>query len=583
MQNQSNPTRNWGIEQKKRPVRARGGMVAAKMPEAAEVGVSILKAGGNAVDAAVATAFAIGVVEPYMNGIGGGGYMVIWLEKEKRSLIIDYPMISGSEAHETMFPLADANTESQALLFGWPATVNNENVVGYTSIAVPGNVAGLSMALERYGTMSLAEVMQPAIDLAENGYAVTWHTTLMQALFLGALKSFPETVKTQLGPGGVPMASYDQSNPAIHTQKELARSLRLIAEKGPREFYSGELGKKIVADLRANGSSITENDFSSYEAVEKDTVKVDYHGAVVHTIGGGTGGLSSSESLTMLDQLDTSPPGQRTAEDYHMMAQVFRQTFADRYAYLADDQAVHVPEAVLTDPEYARERIATFDRDVATQPVAGTKGRLGIEHDLDISVPEYLGARSSSTTHLSVVDAEGNAVSITQTLLNLYGSCVVIPETGVLMNNGLMWFDPEPGRPNSPGPRKRPLSNMAPMVITRDDTLVASLGSSGGRKIQNCNVQVAINLIDSDMRAQEAIQEPQIETSTTLLVVSPDIDTGVTQKLIEMGHNVAVRDNAAQTFDFASPVAIRRLADGSLDGGADPWYFPATVVGVEEE
>lgn len=194
------------------------------------------------------------------------------------------------------------------------------------------------------------------------------------------------------------------------------------------------------------------------------------------------------------------------------------------------------------------------------------------------SVPEYVQTRSGSTTHLGVIDAEGNAVSLTQTLLGLYGSSVVIPETGVLMNNGMMWFDPEPGRPNSVGGRKKPLSNMSPAIITRDDRIVASVGSSGGRKIQNCNAQVIANIVDGDMGAQEAIVTPQIDASTVELITSVRIPADVRDALSRMGHDVAVRDESMMTLDFASPVAIRRNDDGVLDGGADPYYFPATII-----
>lgn len=349
----STPDRRTTWSARRTPAFGHGGMVGAKTPQAAEAGIAMLRKGGNAIDAAVATAFAVGVTEPFMSGLGGGGYMTVWLEREKRSLIIDFPMISAANATEDMFPLAQAGSSGDAFLFGWPATVDNANVTGYRAIAVPGTVAGLALALERYGTLSLAEVMEPAIALAEDGFPVTWHTTLVSTLYLPLLREFPATMDAMLGPGGFPLATFEQHKPALHRQPDLAKTLRAIAEKGPREFYEGEIGRKITNDLAAHGSPITKDDFSRYEAVERETVTVDYRGAQIHTIGGGTGGTSLAEALTMLNLLPSGTPADRGAEELHMMAQVFRQAFADRYAYLADPDHVDIPQEALLDPAYA--------------------------------------------------------------------------------------------------------------------------------------------------------------------------------------------------------------------------------------
>lgn len=569
----------WSAQQ--HPVVAKGGMVAAKMPEAARAGASILASGGNAIDAAVATAFAVGVCEPFMNGLGGGGYMVVWLEDEGKSLVIDFPMISASAATPDMFELADNGGTGDAFLFGWPTVKNNANVVGYDSIAVPGSVDGLAMALEKYGTMSLSEVLGPAIKLAEDGYAINWMSTLMQAIYLPLLKMFPATVDAFLNADGNPLVTIDQTNPKIHTQPDLAKTLRRLAKHGARDFYEGEIGATIAADLARNGSRITAEDLANYRAIEREPLIIDYHGHQVHTIGRGTGGLSVGEALTMMNLLPAVDPTERSAADLNMMAQVFQQAFADRFAYLADPDAVEVPEATLVSETYAASRIARMTPNAMTPPEAGHRETLGVSHSMEPSVPEYVQTRSSSTTHLSTVDKQGNAVSMTHTLLGLYGSAVVIPGTGVLMNNGMMWFDPEPGRPNSVGGWKRPLSNMAPIIITKDQHLVASLGSSGGRKIQNCNAQLVMNMVDGNLSAQEAIDLPKIDASSTQLAVSSRYPSEIIEGLKEVGQPVSVRDEAMLTYDFASPVAIRRSSEGTLDGGADQWYFTATVVGVD--
>ncbi|MCO5229439.1 MAG: gamma-glutamyltransferase, partial [Thermomicrobiales bacterium] len=247
--------------------------------------------------------------------------------------------------------------------------------------------------------------------------------------------------------------------------------------------------------------------------------------------------------------------------------------------YLADPNFVHVPIAAMVSPEYARVTTAALGEN-ATTPTPGRREVLGVQHQLQASVPEYM--KDGSTTHLSVMDGEGNAVSITQTLLSLFGSFVTIPGTGILMNNGMMWFDPEPGRPNSIAGGKRPLSNMAPAVIVRDGTAIASLGASGGRKIMNCNAQLIMNLVDGDMSAQAAIDAPRIDCSTREVLVSTRLDSDTRTALEDKGYSLGLRHEALLTGDFSSPTAIRRSADGTLDGGADPWYMPATVAAVED-
>lgn len=566
-----------------RPVRqspmSMRGMVGAKMPQAAEAGVEMLRRGGNAVDAAVATAFAVGVAEPWMSGIGGGGYMVVWLAKAKRSVVINYPMISAAGATPDMFPLANAGT-TDSFLFGWPATVDSANSIGHRSVAVPGTVAGLALALERYGTMPLAEVLESAIVIAEEGFPVTWHSTLTIAKDTANIQRFPETARTFLTAGGNPPATVEQHKPAVIRQPDLARTLRSIAEGGPDAFYTGDIARTITSHLVENGSPITYEDFASYRAEELEGLVAEYHGHQVHTIGGGTGGTSLAQALTMLDQVEGSDPAERSTAQWHRMTQVFRPAFADRFAWLADPAHVEVPQEALLDPDYARECLASFPDDRAVSPKTGDRTRLGIAHDMPGSVPEYI--RDGSTTHLGVIDDEGNAVSLTQTLLAAFGSRVTAPGTGVLLNNGMMWFDPEPGRPNSVGGRKRPLSNMAPAIVTRDDAVVASVGSSGGRRIQNANVQIIANIVDAGMTAQEAVDAPRIDTSTPALAISARVDPAIVDELAAMGHPVSVRHEQLMTSDFASPVVLRRGDEGMIDGGADPYYFPATVIAMED-
>jgi gamma-glutamyltranspeptidase / glutathione hydrolase len=560
------------------PAVSRDGMVAAKTPAAVDAGLAMLQKGGNAIDAAIATAFAAGVAEPMMNGLGGGGFLVAWLAREQRKVVIEFPMISAAAATPDMFPLSSGGA-TDTFLFGWPSTIDSANVIGHRSVAVPGTVAGLALALERYGTLSLAEVLGPAIVIAEEGFPVTWQTTLLIAKDLGNLSRFPATAATFLTPNGHPPSTTEQLKPTLIRQPDLARTLRAIADQGPRAFYEGEIAQSIATHLGEHGSPITAADLGAYQATESPGITVDYHGHQVHTVGGPSGGTSLGQALTMLNQINLASAGHNSAPYLHAMTQVFRQVFADRFAWLADPDHVDVPFDALLDPAYAEECLAGFDPERASPPRTGDRVRLGVTHDMPPSVPEYV--RDGSTTHLGVIDADGNAVALTQTLLAGWGSRVTIPGTGVLMNNGMMWFDPEPGRPNSVAGRKRPLSNMAPALVTIDGHSVASVGASGGRRIQNCNAQVIANLVEFGMNAQQAINAPRIDTSTRLLAVSSRIDPDVRNRLAAMGHDVSPRDESLMTSDFASPVVIRRAGDGLLDGGVDSWYFSATAGGVE--
>lgn len=554
------------------PASGKGGAVAGKMPAAVNAGIEILDAGGNAFDAAVATAFAMGVAEPWMNGIGGGGFLVGWLAREQRAFTIEYPMISPLGATEDMFPLADG---VDAALFGWPKTVNNANVLGFESVAVPGTVAGLCMALARYGSLPLATILAPAIRLAEEGVDVTWHTTLMMAKDQANLQRFSGTASIYLDAlGNPPFDAEGIPTPKLRNP-ELAQTLRAIAEGGPAAFYEGELATTMADFLAQGGSRITSEDFAAYEAIEDPGLSIDIAGHTVHTVGKGSGGTSLVEALGILQHLDPGADGQNSPAALHKMIHAFRQAFADRFTYLADPDLVDVPLAALLDPAYHAERAARFSPHAIAAIEAGTKSRLGVGHDFAASVPEYM--RDGSTTHLGVVDADGNAVSITQTLLSLWGSRVTVPGTGVLFNNGMMWFDPEPGRPNSVAGRKRPLSNMAPALLVRDGQIAASVGSSGGRKIMNCNAQLLLNLAVWGMEMGDALAAPRLDASTRALNVSSRMPAATVEGLRALGHPVTLIDESLLAGGFASPVAIARQPDGTLEAAADAWYFPATA------
>src|SRR5215207_3059774 len=362
----------------------RGGMVAAKTPQAAAAGTDILRRGGNAVDAAVITAFTAGVVEPWMNGIGGGGYMVVQAPDEAPA-VVAYPMVAPVGAWPEMFPLSGAGSDTE--LFGWPAVVDSANVWGYRSVAVPGTVAGLALALERWGTISLAEALAPAIRWAEEGVPVYWHTTLMIAGDLRALKHFPATAAIFLDPDGTPPVTADQTDPYLLRQEDLARTLRAIASDGPRAMYEGAIGQAMADDLASNGAPFTRDDFASYQARIAPALSTIYGASEVHTVGGGTGGTTLVESLNILSEFDQRNLGYHTPLALHRMARAFRVAFADRYAWLADATQIEIPVDLLTSQEYARERAESLATERLETIPAVAAERTGVRHGLETSLP----------------------------------------------------------------------------------------------------------------------------------------------------------------------------------------------------
>jgi gamma-glutamyltranspeptidase/glutathione hydrolase len=560
---------------------ASGGMVAAKSPWAAAAGAEVLRRGGNAIDAAVATSFAIGVAEPWMSGTGGGGFMVI-NRPGHEPVYINFPMISPRAATPDMFPLAGA-AMVDGLGFGWPGVVDDANISGPRSVTVPGNVSGMAVANEQFGTMPWADLIAPAIQLATDGPPVTWHTTLRIANVLGTMQKFGPTM-ANFCPTGVPPATVLQTNPARLAQPDLARTLGLIASEGPRAFYEGETAQAIVRYLAERGGILTEEDFASYQAQVLPALTTTFAGHTIATTGGGTGGTSFIEGLNLLSALGVGELEHNSVEALHRMTQAFRQAFADRFAYLADPAQVDVPLAVMTDPAYAAEQAARFPADRLGTVAAGSAERMGVSHGLAGSMAEYAEVANQisgeSTTHFSVIDGDGVAVSVTQTLLSVWGSFEMAPGTGVLLNNGMMWFDPVPGRPNSIGGGKAPLANMTPFLIVKDGQSVASIGSSGGRKIMNCHAQLAMNVLNHGLSMQPAISAPRIDASTSELLLSARIPAAVVEQLAAMGHRVAVRDETLMLGEFASPTGVLIDGDGNRRGGVDPYYYPAAAAGV---
>ncbi|HSB82198.1 MAG TPA: gamma-glutamyltransferase [Candidatus Methylomirabilis sp.] len=542
------------------------GLVVAAHPLGADVGATILKRGGNAVDAAVATAFAMTVVEPFMSSIAGGGTMLVHLAQRGETVALDFNVQAPAACHETIYPLADGVATD---LFPWRKVVDDANVFGHRSVAVPGSVAGLSLALERYGSMELRDILAPAISLARDGFPSDWYLALTTATHAQELAAFPATARTYLRGG-----HYIHRPPTIGegdrvTAPDLARSLDLIAREGSAAFYKGAIAQAIHEEMQAHGGFLTQNDLAAYAVRVQPTLVGQYRGLELAFSPGATGGVTSLEILNILSAFPSREVGFDAPQGLHLRAEAVRHAFQDRLKYLGDPAQLEAPWAALASREYGVQvagAILTHGRRSQRQApdpwqFEGKTGRS--------ERPAWgKGESGDCTTHIGVVDRQRNMVSLTHTAVSIFASRVVVPGTGILLSNGMLWFDPESGRPNSVGPGKRALVNMVPVLAFRRGEPYLTLGAPGGRKIISAIPQVLSNMADLKLSPQAAIEAPRLHTEGDDLWVDDRVGEKLLAALRKLGHRVTVRQESPSTLYFSRPVAIRVTKKG-LQAGLD--------------
>ena len=548
----------------------KNGLAVAKHPLIARAGAEIMEAGGNAVDGAVAAAFTNTVVEPYMSGIGGVGFMMVHLARENKTVVVSYPGRAALAAHERMYELEDGVGSG---FLPWRKVKDETNVFGALSVAVPGTVAGLCLAHERYGRLPLAQVMAPAIRLAAEGFPVGWHTSLMLARALPYIKGQAETARIWLD-NGYPRATIDPLKPALVVQKALAATLSTIAQGGADAFYRGVLTPKIVEDIKAAGGIITAEDLESYRAEIVEPLEVEYRGHRVCTVPGASGGATMAQILHLAQRFDLAPLRPDSPQGLHLLAECMRLAFADRFRHMGDDTQVPVPWQGLFNQAYRDDRADTIRPDRALEEaLAGDPWRYQEAPPEGLPTPSPDRPTDDCTTHLGTMDAEGNMVSCTQTSVMLFGSGITLPQTGVLLNNGMLWFDPEPGRVNSVGPGKRGLINMAPALVLHGGEPLLTIGSSGGRKIIGSNAQIISNIIDHGLGLQQAIDAPRVDASTPQVLLDDRLPREVIEHFERLGHRAAVVGEAFTPRSFSSPVGVLRDPDtGLMTSGLDSFY-----------
>ncbi len=543
---------------------SQNGMVTAQHPEAAGIGASVLEQGGNAVDAAVATAFAIGVLLPLSNGIGGGGVMVIRMP-DGSTTSVDFGMITGEYVSPEMFEYEDTlevpgpDAHRMSRRFAAPAVVNRENIAGYKSISTPGTVAGLSAALEKWGTFDLSDVIEPAAKLADDGVPTSHALTLAIFAARKLISRYPNTAAL-LMPNGIPPAPNE-----LFKMPGYARSLRLIAKHGPSVFYKGELAQAIVDEIQKNGGILTADDFASYEAlVYEHTLDGSYRGLTLSGVPGANACSLTIEALQILQQFELGSLDWNSPEHLHLLIETFKLATVDRYTYLGDPALTGSPIEALTHPRFAKKRAQEISQDRAGQPAAGNPWPFADSPEPDGFLPPAGMPFDAGTTHLTVVDQSRMAVSLTQSNVGFSG--VAIGELGVVMNNAMRWPETLPGTINSIYPRARSVHNMSPLVLQRNGQLWGAIGSSGGRRIATALAQSLINVIDFGMNLQEGIQAPRIHVETDDVLIDGRLGEAHRSALESLGHQVHVATPNHVEAQFSTPNGIRDTGSGLISG-----------------
>ena len=513
------------------PVHAQHGMVVSSQELASRAGVEIMQAGGNAVDSAVAAGFALAVVHPAAGNLGGGGFMLIRMA-DGRAHFLDYREKAPAAAKPDMYLDAQGNV------------IEDASLIGYKSVAVPGSVAGMVYAEQKYGKLMLRQVIAPAIRLARDGYPLSWSEA--RDLHDKYLSQFPESRRIFQREG-----NYYQPG-EVFRQPDLARTLERIAAK-PDDFYHGDLASELAAAVQKGGGLITADDLAKYEVKEREPVRGTYRGyEVISAPPPSSGGTVLIEALNILEGYDLNKLGDRSALSIHFTTEAFRRAFFDRAEFMGDPDFGKIPVAQLVDKKYGAAWRDSIDSDRAS-PSKELK-RPAIFSELEQFAAVHAQPRvyreGTHTTHYSVVDAEGNAVAVTTTINNWFGSHVTADGLGFLLNDEMDDFSAKPGVPNSDGliqgtanaigPGKRPLSSMTPTIVVRDGRPFLVLGSPGSSKIITTVANVLMGVIDYGMNIQEAVDAPRFHNQwlPDLLNVERWFSPDTVHDLEKMGYHV---------------------------------------------
>ena len=508
-------TQHWQLT--KPAATGRRGMVVAQAKSAAEAGVAVLDARGNAIDAAVATALALAAVEPWNSGLGGIGFALVHRAGEARADVVDFGPMAPRGLNPDSFKLTGRHVPNQ---FNWPEVEGDANINGPMAVAIPAAVAGYDFMHRHWGRLPMTDVISPAVALARRGLPQDWFTTLKIANSASVLRRYPESARIYLPDGLPPVAPY-QGTPGFFRLGNLPATMERLQKAGLRDFYEGEIAASIAADIAAMGGALSGIDLANCQARTMKASEVTWRGRTLQM----AGGLTASPTATrVLQQLGTARFGAAPDADWYVaLARAMKLAYAERLAGLGE-----------------------------ADPLAA----------------------ETCTTHLTVCDMEGNMVAMTTTLMSSMGSRVVLPGSGVLMNNGMIWFDPRPGQPNSIAPGKRPLTNMSPIILKNDGKPWLAAGSSGGRRIMASVLQTMSYVADFGMSPAAAAHHPRIDVSSPDSVTADSrLPADVLAALAADGPTQVV-EHGVLPVNFACPNLIVQNPDGTRTGISDvasPW------------
>ena len=542
------------------PVMGSRGMVASHNQLSSEIAAEILVKGGNAIDAGAALGFALAVTLPRAGNIGGGGFMMVHVAALDRTIAIDFRETAPNAARQDMFFDANGNVVfDQTYRFS------------HKSSAVPGSVAGLAHIVENYGSMTLAEVLEPAIRLARDGIEVTFDLAADLARSQ-RLKNNPASLRKFYKPDG---SNYEVGE--LWKQPDLAWTLSEIAEHGVEAFYSGSVAEKIVADMEAHNGLITLQDLADYKVVEREPVRGSFRGYEIAAMPApSSGGTHVIQMLNILENFPLAKMGPESADALHIMAEAMKFSYADRSKYLGDPDFVEVPTEILVSKKYASDIAAKISMERALTSDEIAPGKLSIYE-------------SDETTHYSVVDDEGNMVGNTYTLMFTFGSGVVIEGTGILMNNNMGNFTLRSDIPDAFGlmgsennlirPNRRPVSSMSPVLVSKNGQPILMTGSPGGSKIISANMQMVLNVVEFGMNIADAAVAPRIhhQWKPDVLEIESGISPDTVSRLIDRGHNI----NFSQRSAGMGSLQTVMWQDGIFYGFSDPRRPGAGAVGVD--
>ena len=511
---------------RKPAVVSKGGIVAAQSRKAAEVGAEVLAEGGDCVDAVIATTFALGVLEPWMSGVGGGGAMVLYRARENRYEVIDYGMRAPGSLRLEDYPLAGHGAASD--IFPWPRVKDDRNLHGPGSIAVPGVVAGMEEVHRRHAKLPWQQLLGSSVNLADQGLSVDWWTTLMIASVAADLRRYPASAAAYLEDGLPPNPQWGIRSRVRLPQDRLKATLAHLAVRGPRDFYEGDLACSIAADVQAGGGALSVEDLASFRAHVREPLAIHYRGGKVYATPELTCGPTLAHALRLLQESLQPGRGGPDASAYTAYAQALQSAYRERLQDMGD---------------------------------ADGRRALGAEH-----------LAPACTTHFSVVDREGNMAAVTQTLLSTFGSKYVLPQSGVTMNNGIMWFDPTPGGPNSLAPGKRCLTNYTPVLAQTGDSRRLALGASGGRRILPAVTQILSFVMDYGMDLDAAIHQPRIDASEGSVVIADVRLPAQTREALRARFDYEEARVQSLPMKFACPSVVMR--ESRVNSGATEIFQP---------